>query len=745
MRGKGNKILGIISAVTMLGGTIAFAGCSGEVYKGESLSAGYVSNAEVTSNGGFAVEKGDFVYFINGKEEYTAENVYGEVVRGALMRISKEQLQKGEYDKAQIVVPSVLSTQNYSSGIYIYGDYVYYATPTTDEDVDGVVQNSSLDFKRSKIDGTEAPMDGYFFRLSSNTVNYRFVQAGVDRDGDGQKDVFCLYEDDGALKSYNTATGENMTLVTGATVYYDQSDLENPNVYYTMNVTYNIEDSAIAHTPGYNQIYCVNAAARATVNADEASYTVEGGKTYDFDKAVMEKANEEAEEAQDNGEDVEIPYDFEDYSTYPYVNLGKLVLDGVGSQKVASLQPDTRFNQDDAKDAGEPFGYTYTIARYENGGVYFTRAANGSETKLYYMTDNRKSTLNTVTANNFGENVDVDLIANDTTKASGSAIFQLATGDNGARTHTYIYLSGSEIWRATVGANAETTEVRVASSAAGTLWQTRGEYLYYYGTGTNGYNLSRVNYTGDEEDYNAISMLETDEYKPITVALVDWHNDWYKPEFIGGTDVVLYCNAQSYAGGDVSYNYIYAAKVGTTEEIKANNELYDAVKEYLDEYSTNETATKLIEYYFQTEGGVSKEVEELYDKDFFKEVVEKFGKDGELVKESKLIALVGKMSDAHAEEIDTLWTEYLLQPEEEAAEEETGMPGWAIVLIVVGSVLVVAVALGIPAYRAHQKKVEAKREAEATVNAYKRQRIDTTDDKSIDVYADEDEETKDEE
>ena len=49
--------------------------------------------------------------------------------------------------------------------------------------------------------------------------------------------------------------------------------------------------------------------------------------------------------------------------------------------------------------------------------------------------------------------------------------------------------------------------------------------------------------------------------------------------------------------------------------------------------------------------------------------------------------------------------------------------------------------LGIIVYKTvikprREKKKAEKAEAEATVNAYKRKKIDTTDDKSIDVYAD---------
>jgi flagellar biosynthesis/type III secretory pathway M-ring protein FliF/YscJ len=74
--------------------------------------------------------------------------------------------------------------------------------------------------------------------------------------------------------------------------------------------------------------------------------------------------------------------------------------------------------------------------------------------------------------------------------------------------------------------------------------------------------------------------------------------------------------------------------------------------------------------------------------------------------------------------------------DEEAVEEESGLPTWAIILISVGGALVVGVAAFIVIRKVRRAKAK-KREEEATVNAYKRKKIDTTDDKSIDVYADE--------
>ena len=95
MRDKLKKVLGIALATVCV--STAFVAC-GDVadYKGDALT-GFDAAAPVSSNGGFAVEKGDYIYFINGQEDYTASNVYGEVVKAALMRVSKADLAAGNF------------------------------------------------------------------------------------------------------------------------------------------------------------------------------------------------------------------------------------------------------------------------------------------------------------------------------------------------------------------------------------------------------------------------------------------------------------------------------------------------------------------------------------------------------------------------------------------------------------------------------------------------------------------------
>ncbi len=730
---KSKKIISLVAAATLAFSALTLSGCSDEDYKGEVLVGGYDAAATVSSNGGFVVEKGDFVYFINGKENNTADNTYGNVVKGALMRISKTQLAAGEYSAAQIVVPSLFVSGNYDAGVYIYGDKVYYATPTTDKNNAGEVENSYLDFKWSTLDGRTAPMGGendYFLRLSSNTTKYRFVEV------DGV--VYCMYEEDGKLKSLNVAAGTTRVLVEGASsFYYDTQDLTNPNVYYTMGVTYNV-DQENTTSASYNQIYCVNAAAYAKTDASKASYKVYNGDTliaeYDFDEVSLNKKEAERKESAEEAdiEDDENAYVASDYSTYPYVNLGQLVLDGVGSSVPSE---DKRFNKDNPADSSSLNGYTYTLQKHANDGLYFTRKATPDITgksELYYIPSAR-SNWNTITGND-----GVDIVSNDTTTASASALYEIAADG----THSYLYLSGSTLKRAITNASGEVEVIDLADGLSSiTLWKTEGDYLYYYGTGTNGNNLSRINYKGEAKDYN--KLLKTEEYEPVTLSLVDWHDSWYKPEFVtaGGKTVVMYANAQSYGAGGTAYNYVYAAELGTTEEIIARNEKIEEVQEEIDSYTDNSELRAAMTYFYRTGKtdafDAVKDLYTTYQKDEFKAFTEKFAEGGEFAgkMESDFIAIVGRMNADDLEEINEAWADSLLSEEETVTEDE-GLPTWAIVLISCGSGLVFIIIVAIVVKKIKKKKAQKRRE-EAIVSAYKRKKIDTSDDKSIDVYADE--------
>lgn len=743
MRDKFKKLTSMIAAAALCATVVSFAGCSDNY--STKVPGDDIFEGEVVSNGGFVVEKGNYVYFINGAEEYTASNKYGEVVKGALMRLSKSDLENKNYDNAVTVVPSLFVAQNFDAGIYIYGDYVYYASPTTEKDQDGNVQNDWISFKRAKLDGSEAMKD-YYFRSDDNALDYRFVEV--------DDVVYCLYVDDSTLYSYNTQTRTDTVLVSGAgsEFFFDSSDPENPTVYYTMGVTQDV-DSASSFTVPYTQLYSVRADAQVEkVDASKASYTIKGGKTYSFDRAYLE----------DNLDG----FDASDYTTYPYVNLGELVLDGKGS---STAQKQTQFN-DDTSTPATPDGYTYTIQSYQNDGIYFTRtnvnktSSDGENSKLYYLSDEAVSAADWKTiAGNQGE--EIDTVALNTTNASTSALFYIENG-----THYYIYASDTKVYRNKAnddGTVAESLLMIPKAESAPTLWKTEGDYLYYYATGTNGNNLSRINYKGTEEDYNP--LLLTEEYKPAKILDVDWNSSWYKPEFIG-TDL-FFSNAQSF--GSTSYNYIYVVSLAgengimNAEELKAFNDKYEEVTEYIDEFSSNNADLQTaLKYYFRT--GETKYFEEnlqeakdagyrdyyLYSEyaiEEFRAFTEKrlstnkgandystmFDADkGDAYYgvESYFMNMVGELKESDEEAINEAWKDSLKNIPEETEE---GWATWQKVLLGVGiaaGVLIVAAAIAIPVIFHVRKKRKAEADREAT--KVKKPVIDTTDDKSIDVYAD---------
>ncbi len=753
MRNQTKKLLSFVAAATMLASTLALSAC-GNYSLDEPLSA---VTGEVKSNGGFAVEKGDYVYFINGAEEYDANNTYGDVVKGSLMRISKTALSGGNYGSAEMVIPALVGSQNFNAGIYIFGDYVYYATPTSGKSIEGVVENSWIDFKRAKLDGSETMKD-YFFRLESNTAKYRFVQPE-----DGA--VYCLYEEGGMLKSYNTENGETTVLVKGAsTYYYNEKDLDDPTVYYTMSVTYDM-DSERSQAATYNQIYSVRADATVqSFDSKAAKYTVKGGRTYDFDEAYMKKINDEAKKAADeNGTEYTATYDFSDYSTYPYVNLGTLVVDGIGAEgKLNCADAKIPFNNSDAKNELTKTGYTYTLARYDNDGIYFTRKNDtDSDKKLYYYNAEADTTA---TAKEVAANVKAEVVAFNTTNASGSALMDITSEGK----HQYIYLNGNDIHRVTAKDGVIEEDVTLCSNSESvTLWKTEGDFLYYYSTGSgSGNQLWRIKYNGDKLKYNAlINERESDDYRPISYEYVDFTSSWYMPEMVG--DTLLYANAKSV--GSTSYNYVYATKLcAESKDIKSNNEKYDETLSYIEtelNLEPKQAALYLFNTYQRTAGDANGEYDT--EQEFFKaledvqaeakaadEEISWLKKDGDelsvfeedvlevLLKNTEnkyvlandLIHRIGEVSEEDAETMSEYWKGQLPYPEE---EEEEGLPVWAIVLIVVGSVLVVAAAVTIPTVIVLLKKKQKKAEDEATVNAYKRPKIDTTDDKTIDVYTDE--------
>ncbi len=768
MGNKAKRIFSIVAAATLVGSALAMSACKEKPYALDSALT-MPAATEAVSNGGFAVEKGEYVYFINGQALSTADNTYGSAKKGSLMRIKKSDLSDpAKCGNAETVVPLLLVSGDMSAGIYIYGDYVYFATPRTDKDLNNNIK-TGLDFKRAKLDGTEVMSDAYF-QTSSTSVQYRFVK------GDDGK-MYCMYVDDGALKSYNLDDRKETVLVKGAasSFLFDKTDKESDVVYYTMNVPNYFFGTENETTESYNQVFRVNATAQVSVNSDAASYTVTGSgytKTYDFNEEYFQKIIDEEKEAQKKDKDLELTYDLSDYTTYGYVNLGELVIDGIGSSDGEFAKPNEKTEQfhdkadytaakEDALFA-ELAGYTYTLQSYENGGIYFTRAnVNATENDpnyLYYVANESvsASAWNTVLCN---ENNAFTVVSTDTTKASASAIYYVDNGE-----HFYLYVSGDKLIRATA---TEEVEIAKKGFTGRTLLYVKDNYLYSYNSDTK--NLSRIDYTGDASVYHGFAGNE--EYTDIQILQIEFNIAWYAPEFFD--NVLLYNNAQTING--VSYNYISAVNLAgkngmmSVAELKAFNEKYDEVVDFINGLKGDENLAMAIMSYFRSgsraavDGLVADYGEDaLSEKDmvefnayvnlgvgkkpasssqqannYAEKFVDENGKHYNVL--SYFVQNVGAVSD---EDEQAMLAGYKASvytaPVEETTEESTGLKWWGWMLIIIGGVAVVVGGIFLFFYI----KKKSKQAMEERMRSSKpRRKIDTTDDKTIDVYADDEEET----
>lgn len=752
MRSLKKKLTVLLAAATLACSAASLASCADNKFTAPKEAD--ASAANVTSNGGFVVETGDYVYFINGEEDASADNTYGNVKKGALYRIAKNALNEKSYDKAECVVPSLFVAQNYDGGVFIYDNYVYFASPTAEKEKDGSVSASWLSFKKAKLDGTSTKKeaDKYLFRLSDNTVSYRFVKGagGV---------VYCMYVLNSNLYSFNTDTGVTTLLVKGAENYYfDTENLENGYVYYLKKVPAAM--TADASEFGYNQLYRVAADATASTDADNAAYTVKDGagaeyRTYKFDKASLVKNNAD--------------FDGGDLSQYPYVNLGKLVLDGWSSlDKQGSEKSD--FNDTEENNANV---YTYAVLSYKNGRVLLTRKTSFSDdTPVYTFKDEQVGgEWNTVKANE-----SLLKVAEDTTNASASAVYYEA-GDNLA----YLYIANGYICRTVVKPDGTFAEEEVALAEPGasspTLWKTQGEYLYYYAAGDSGNNLYRLKYDGAEAEYRKNLLIGNEEnrdaqYIPAKILNVQYNDSWYKPEFAGST--LFYCNSQSF--GSKSFDYIYAVDLKgsgadgmmTAAELKAYNGKYEAVTEYFDGLSdTGDDGANLkltLQYcfradeltaydkfladakkqgykdhyrygeYAQAEIAAFRNHTAHGENDFATKFKDENGKYYD--RESYFINRVGEMTDADKKSIASIWSTEFVKPLPDLSKDSGGWSTakkvWVTIAIVAGS-LAVIIGVTLPIVISHKKK--AKRAADLEATRVRKPKIDTTDDRSIDVYA----------
>lgn len=233
------KTLKIFTAVFAVILALAAVACSSKGNSG-STKVTLKTPGKVILNNGAVSETENYFYFVNGQEDSTAENSYGKPVKGTIAVVAKADLTKSE-----IVVPKIMSAQDYNAGIFVYGDYVYYGTTTTKKDSDGKIATDVLEFQKAKLDGSgvEEILD-----ISGLSTEYRFVLSG--------EKVYLLYVSDSAIYSIDVSSGKKITVSEKAAAYNwtETSELGEVSIIFTETVAKYPDEDDNTETESYNVV-----------------------------------------------------------------------------------------------------------------------------------------------------------------------------------------------------------------------------------------------------------------------------------------------------------------------------------------------------------------------------------------------------------------------------------------------------------------------------------------------------------
>ena len=184
---------------------LTFAGCGNTKW---SEVTNDVSG--VTSNGGITLYHDGWVYFVNGIKENSESNLKGKIVQSGIYRAKADQdgnilyketpstqaedddkEEKEEVKEFEKIEPVVKSLVGFKDGsIYIFGDYLYYATPCTSKNKKGEMLNKKTEFHRyDLVNGGDQVI--YTTQASDDTISYTYYKSSTSL-------YFVVYEKNSA-------------------------------------------------------------------------------------------------------------------------------------------------------------------------------------------------------------------------------------------------------------------------------------------------------------------------------------------------------------------------------------------------------------------------------------------------------------------------------------------------------------------------------------------------------------------
>ena len=221
--------------------TFGLAGCGKK--KDETVDTSISS----VGNGGMVVNRGDYVYFVNGYTSFTTfnkSNLNQSFNIGGLYRAKLNSNGELDYDENGSLSSAEKISGNLagfeSTGLYVFGNNIYYATPITEVDKKGNLQNDRLEFRRVAIGGGKSEVI-YQSGVKADEVDFEFYYA------EGR--VYLLINENGTLKRVNGfgkfAVSHIDSEITSLVMPRDTDDIFESSNYKNIFYTKTNDDSKI--------------------------------------------------------------------------------------------------------------------------------------------------------------------------------------------------------------------------------------------------------------------------------------------------------------------------------------------------------------------------------------------------------------------------------------------------------------------------------------------------------------------
>jgi|AntRauTorcE11897_2_1112592.scaffolds.fasta_scaffold00019_77 hypothetical protein len=173
------KLLSILVVFVLM--VSLFSGCTNIT----PLTGGPAVNAMVTSNGGMSVKKGNYLYFVNGYKNSSnlveGDNEYGNEQNAAIYRAELDSEgnlikdEEGQLLNVELLIPKIVGFEN--GGLYIFDNYIFYASPHILKDRTGAVRFDLVDFYLANLDGSGVKKI-YSTNEYSSSAEFSFYKTG---------------------------------------------------------------------------------------------------------------------------------------------------------------------------------------------------------------------------------------------------------------------------------------------------------------------------------------------------------------------------------------------------------------------------------------------------------------------------------------------------------------------------------------------------------------------------------------